>query len=55
MVSRGRTQGAFRMSNHLKASSDFPENTSASFVQAIRDGAEGIESGNSYLDVVRSS
>jgi Glycerophosphoryl diester phosphodiesterase family len=33
---------------HLfKASSRFPENTLASFDAAIRDGAEGIESGNS--------
>jgi hypothetical protein len=30
----------------LKASAWFPENTLASFEAAIRDGAEGIESGN---------
>lgn len=29
----------------LQASASFPENTLASFEKAIRDGAEGIESG----------
>lgn len=31
-----------------QASSRFPENTLASFEAAMRDGAEGIESGNSF-------
>lgn len=30
---------------HAQASATFPENTLASFEKAIRDGAEGIESG----------
>jgi hypothetical protein len=33
------------MLNLSQASSKFPENTLASFEAAIRDGAEGIESG----------
>ncbi|KAI9000730.1 hypothetical protein BD414DRAFT_11177 [Trametes punicea] len=34
---------------HRGASAAFPENTLASFERAIRDGAEGIESGVSAL------
>lgn len=32
----------------IQASAAYPENTLASFQAAIRDGAEGIESGISY-------
>lgn len=51
-----RGVGHGRLSGHplalltlfIQASAAYPENTLASFEAAIRDGAEGIESGISY-------
>lgn len=37
---------------HTQASAAFPENTLASFERAIRDGAEAIESGESFAWLV---
>jgi len=36
------------LTQFIQASAAYPENTLASFEAAIRDGAEGIESGISY-------
>lgn len=40
---------SLRHSHVKQASATFPENTLASFERAIRDGSEGIESGNVSL------
>lgn len=43
------TTQTLRHSHVKQASAAFPENTLASFERAIRDGSEGIESGNVSL------
>ena len=37
-----------------QASAAFPENTLASFERAIRDGSEGVESGNVSYSLMRA-